>query len=100
MHAGFAVKCHLVPKYFLIWRFCYAKEKPVLVSVPVPIVSTVPPKVLGVSNYIYNLEPTVPQVSDCCPLGRLVITGNSKYSIIHAGIRNACSNSNFDRQHN
>ena len=68
--AGFAVKCHWVPKKILTERFY--KQKPVLTSVPVPIVSTVPPKVFwNFVLYLY-LELTVHQVSDCCPLGRLV----------------------------
>ena len=45
-------------------------QKPVLVSVPV--VSTVPPKVVWSFELYLYLELTVPQVSDCCPLGRLV----------------------------
>ena len=50
----------------------FVMQKPVLVSVPVPVVSTVPPKVAwSLELYLY-FELTVPQVSDCCPLGQLV----------------------------
>ena len=48
-------------------------QKPVLVSVPVPVVSTVPPKVAWSFELYLYIELTVPQVSDCCPLGRLVV---------------------------
>ena len=43
-------------------------RKPVLVSV----VSTVPPKIAWSFELYLYLELTVPQVSNCCPLGRLV----------------------------
>ena len=46
-------------------------QKPVLISVPVPVVSTVPPKVSWSFELNLYLELTVPQVSDCGPLGRL-----------------------------
>ena len=46
-------------------------QNPALISVPV--VSTVQPKVSwSLELYLY-LELTVPQVSSCCPLGRLVL---------------------------
>ena len=48
-------------------------QKPVLISVPVSIVSTVPPKVSWSFEIYLYLELTVPQVSNCCPLGRLVM---------------------------
>ena len=48
----------------------FVMQKPVLVSVPV--VSTVPPKVVWSFELYLYLELTVPQVSNCCPLGRLV----------------------------
>ena len=47
-------------------------QKPVLVSVQVSVVSTVPPKVAWSFELYLYLELTVPQMSDCCPLGRLV----------------------------
>ena len=70
--AGFTVKCHWVPKHFLVWCFCYM-QKPVLILVPVPVVSTVPTKVVWSFELYLYLELTVPQVSDCCPLGWLVL---------------------------
>ena len=48
-------------------------QKSVLVLVPVPVVSTVPPKVTWSFELYLYIELTVPQVSDCCPLGRLVL---------------------------
>ena len=47
-------------------------QKEVLVSVPVPVVSTVPPKVAWSFELYLYMKLTVPQVSDCCPLGRLI----------------------------
>ena len=47
-------------------------QKPVLVSVPVPVVSTVPSNVAWSFELHLYLELTVPQVRDCCPLGGLV----------------------------
>ena len=47
-------------------------QKPVLISVPVPVISTVPTKVSWSFILYLYLELTVPQVRDCCPLGRLV----------------------------
>ena len=44
-------------------------QSPVLISVPV--VSTAPPKVSWSFKLYFYLELTVPQVSDCCPLGQL-----------------------------
>ena len=62
--AGFAFKCHWVP------QGVFGMQKPVLFSVPV--VSTFPPKVAwSFELYLYT-ELTVPQMSHCCPLGRLV----------------------------
>ena len=40
--------------------------------VSVPVVSTVPPKVAWSFKLYLYIELTVPQVSDCCPVGRLV----------------------------
>ena len=65
--AGFAVKCSWVLNHFLVGRFF--KQKHVLVSVQG--VSSVPPKVVWSFELNFYPELTVPQVSDCCPLGRL-----------------------------
>ena len=60
-----AIKCQNISSNGI-----FVMQKPVLVSVPV--VSTVPSTVaLSFELYLY-FELTVPQVSDCCPLGRLV----------------------------
>ena len=48
-------------------------QKLVLVSVPDPVVSTVPPKVAWSFKLYLYLELTVPQVSDCCPFVQLVL---------------------------
>ena len=50
----------------------FVMQKSVLVLVPVPVVSTVPLKVAWSFELYLYLELTVPQVSDCCPLGQLV----------------------------
>ena len=50
----------------------FVMQKRVLVSVPVPVVSTVSPKVAWSFELYLYIELTVPQVSDCSPLGRLI----------------------------
>ena len=73
-------------------------QKPVLVSVPVPVFSTVPPKVSwGFELYLYlELPVTVPQVSDCCLLGQLVFSFNFTISFYLAQSVYKRHNSNLE----
>ena len=55
-----AVECLKISLYGV-----FVMQKPVLISVPVPVLSTVSPKVTwSLELYLY-IELTVPQVSDC-----------------------------------
>ena len=62
-------------------------QKPVLVSVPVPVVSTVPPKVAWRFELYLCFGLTIPQVSDCCPLGRLVYVVNPSAVLIKLQVK-------------
>ena len=77
--AGFAVMCPWVPKNFLTAYFCYAETGFGFSS------SSFNSSTKGIWSfklYLY-LELTVPQVSDCCPLGWLVF-------ILICFYRNSC----------